>query len=271
MDRCAIIDVWNVATFDRELRGDLDAHADTICDFMAMARRIWLEREVSDRTQPYAENAFSDPFTWLSDHIGILMEERTIRAWHYCRMTDDEVEALHREGIQLSTLDTLKARLANQVARSAFDQEVSDQLLAGSPLHSEQFGLRSNKFWMVSHPYEVGDGGVELLLESWGGEVVYFWQRDPQLQELLRRIGRPRVLEIAAPMSRVFSSSFAGSAVVAAYARSLGCQCDNKMFDLYAHQPLGPSAILAVHSEGEKSFADMGKGYPAEFTTEQAG
>ncbi|NTH49196.1 hypothetical protein G6K98_31640 [Agrobacterium rhizogenes] len=34
---------------------------------------------------------------------------------------------------------------------------------------------------MVSHPHDIEDGGVELLLESWGGESVYFWQQDPDL------------------------------------------------------------------------------------------
>jgi hypothetical protein len=30
----AIIDVWDVETFDSELRGDLDSHADVICDYI---------------------------------------------------------------------------------------------------------------------------------------------------------------------------------------------------------------------------------------------
>jgi hypothetical protein len=34
----AIIDVWDVETFDSELRGDLDAHTDVICDYMLTSR-----------------------------------------------------------------------------------------------------------------------------------------------------------------------------------------------------------------------------------------
>jgi hypothetical protein len=33
-----IIDVWDVETFDSELRGDLDAHADVIRDYMLTSR-----------------------------------------------------------------------------------------------------------------------------------------------------------------------------------------------------------------------------------------
>lgn len=51
----SIIDVWDVGTFDSELRGDLDAHTDVIRDYMLTSRRQWMEREASDRTMPYPQ------------------------------------------------------------------------------------------------------------------------------------------------------------------------------------------------------------------------
>jgi hypothetical protein len=217
---------------------------------------------------PYPENPFAGEFMAVSDHIGRLMEERTIRAWHYTRLTDAEVETLRRDGIQLSTLDSFRARLAVQVAAGILDQDTADQLFTDSPFQGDQRRSRANKFWMVSHPHEIEDGGVELLLESWGGEVTYFWQRDPVLQALLRDIGRPRVLEIAVPMARAWGSSSAGTAVVAAYGRALGWRCDTKAFDLYVHQPLGPENVLMVHSEGEPSFCALARGYPAGYESD---
>jgi hypothetical protein len=44
------------------------------------------------------------------------------------------------------------------------------------------------------------DGGVELLLGHWRGEGVYFWLKDPQLIEVVKGFGRPRVIELAAPL-----------------------------------------------------------------------
>jgi len=44
----AIIDLWDVETFDSELRGDLGAHADVIRNYMLPSRRQRLEREASD-------------------------------------------------------------------------------------------------------------------------------------------------------------------------------------------------------------------------------
>jgi hypothetical protein len=51
----------------------------------------------------------------------------------------------------------------------------------------------------------------------------------------------------------------------ASFARSLGCIPDFGAFELYSARPLGPDAVLAVHTEGEDTFAKIGKGYPGAF------
>lgn len=266
-----IIDVWDVQTFDEELRGDLHVHAELIRDYYVTSRSQWLEREASDHTRPYPENPHAGEFMWVTEHIMRLMEERSIRAWHYARMTDAEIDAMRQVGIYLSSLDTIRERLATQVQAGTFSQEIADRLFTDSPFQSEQLGSRSNKFWMVSHPIRIHDGGVELLLESWGGESAYFWQRDPDLQLLLKSIGRARVIEIAMPLCHSRHSYSAAEAVVATYGRMLGATPDRKRFDLYARQPLGPEHILAVHSEGDPTFAAMAHGYPSGYMDEDIG
>lgn len=258
----ALIDVWDIDTFDADLRGDLDCHADLIRQYILTSRRQWLEREASDRRMPYPENPYAGEFLAVTEYVMGLMEQRTIRAWHYTRMTDVEIETLRRDGIHVSNLGAIRVRLAAQVAAGSFSQDVADRLFADSPFQSDQLGSRSNKFWMVSHPIDVEDSGVELLLESWGGEAAYFWQRDDALQEMLKGIGRPRVLEIAMPLAHSRHCYSAAEAVIAAYGRTLGCDTNKKTFDLYTHQPLGPVHLLAVHSEGDASYSAMGRGYP---------
>ena len=270
-ERGAIIDVWNVETFDAALLGDLEAHADVIRDYMLTSRRQWLEREASDHTMPYPENPYAGEFIWVTEHIMRLMEARTIRAWHYTRMTDDEIDRLREQGIYPSSLENIRARFAAQVAAGEFSQEIAAKLFADSPYQSDQRESRSNKFWMASHPVEIEDGGVELLLESWGGEAAYFWQRDAALQDLLKRIGRPRVLEIAMPLVHSCQGYSAAEAVVASFGRTLGCRPDKHAFDLYSHQRLDPAHILGVHSEGEPNFGAMARGYPAGFVNVNRG
>lgn len=257
-----LIDVWDLATFDDELRADLDAHADVIRDYMVTSRRQWLEREASDRTMPYPENPHAGEFIWVKEHIMRLMERRMIRAWHYTRLTDAEVAVLQKGGIYPSNLGNIRARLDAQVAAGAFNLEIAERLYGDSPYQSDQHDSRSGKFWMTSHPTAVDDGGVELLVESWGGEAVYFWQRDEALQDLLRHIGRARVLEIAMPLSYSRHGFSAAEAVVSTYGRTLGRCPDSHAFDLYSIEPLGPDHLLAIHSEGEPTYAALGRGYP---------
>ncbi len=262
----AIIDVWDIETFDVELRSNLDAYADLIRDYMSTNRRQWLEREASDHTGAYPENAFASAFMRVEEYIVMpLMEARTIRAWHYTRMTDREVDIILRDGIYPSSLANFRARLDAEVAAGSFRAETADRLFADSPYQSVQRASRSGKFWAVSNPHSIDDGGVELLVESWGGEAAYFWQQDEGLQELLKRIGRARVLEVAMPLSYSRHAFSAARAVVATYGRMLGCVPDNGGFDLYTSKPLPAQNVLAVHSEGDRIFATMARGYPKSF------
>ncbi len=261
-----LIDVWNAATIDDELAAHLCGAEELIRNYLTTSRRQYLEREASDRTQPYPINPYGSDYVAFPDGLVPWMEARSIRAWHYTRMTDAEADALVHDGVHLSDLAAIRRRLDAQVAVGAFSADIAEALFAGSPFRSDQFDARSNKFWMVSHPRDIDDGGVELLLGSWGGEAVYFWQSDPaDLQTLLKRIGRPRVIELAVPLAATNHAYCAGKAVVSTYARSLGCHADSGAFDLYARQALGPEAILKIHSEGDPTFAAIAWRYPAGF------
>lgn len=261
----SLIDVWNVETFDDDLTAHLHSAAGLIRNYLTTSRRQYLEREASGHTQPYPINPYGSDYVAFTDGLVPWMEARSIRVWHYTRLTDAEAEALLRDGIHLSDLTAIRRRLDAQVAAGAFSAEVAETLFADSPFQSEQFGSRSNKFWMVSHPHNIGDGSVELLLESWGGEAIYFWQRDPALQSLLKHLGRPRVIELAVPLATTNHAYSAGRAVVSAYARKLGCHADSEAFDLYARQALFPEAILKIPSEGDATFTGMGRVYPTGF------
>lgn len=92
---------------------------------------------------------------------------------------------------------------------------------------------RSNKFWIVSEPMPIDHGGVEPLLESWGVESVYFRQRIPNLQGLLKRLGRPRIIEVAVPIVATRQAYSAARSAVAAFGRSFSCRPDDGGFDLY--------------------------------------
>jgi len=265
------IDVWNIATFDDALVLVLREHGDLVRDYLTTSRRQWIERELSDHTQPHAINRYGSDYIGFIEAVGRAMESRTIRAWHYCRMTDDEVAALRRTGITLSTIETLRARLDAQVRVGALSAVKAEGLFSASPFHSDQHGARAGKYWMTSHPVAPDDSGVELLVGQWGGEVAYFWLRDQALIDRVAALGRGRVVEVAVPIAATRPSYSAGEAVVATFARTLGCKPDKKAFDLYTARPLAPGAILSVHSDGKADYLALGFGFPTGYVDTDVG
>lgn len=261
----APIDLWNLETFDKELVALLQAERELLCNYELTNRKNYEEQQAADGWVPLKVNPYSADRLYAIEHIIMpAMEERTIRAWHYTRLTDDEAEFLKANGIHMSDLVFLRRRLDAQVAAGVLSNEAAKAIYTESPFHVQR-DSRSGKFWMVSHPYATSDGGVELLLQHWGGEGVYFWLKDSANVKLVQGIGRPRIIEVAVPLSITTSTYLAAKAAVGAYVASLGCKPDWSAFDLYATSDLGADAVLNLHTEGDSDFAAMARGYPSGF------
>jgi hypothetical protein len=262
-----LIDVWDVNTFDKDLMARLRANAELVRDYIATDRDISIERrEAPGLRTTLLSNPHAKSYRRFLESLGHDMEARAIRAWHYTRLTDSEVDVLRTAGIRLSTSEATRQRLDSQVAAGQISVEIGNALFEKSPLRDrQQSEARSGRFWMTSHPLDVEDGGVTLLLANWGGEVVYFWLQDVDLERIVAGIGSPRVIEVGVRLDATTQSYVAGESVVATFARSIGCRPDFGAFDLCAIRPLGPQAVLAVHTEGESAFDLIGKGYPVDF------
>lgn len=262
------IDVWDVGTFDPALIAHLESEADLIRKYLETDHEIFLSHDLgrgAGRSILRPGNPFAVRFLALQETVGREMLGRSIRAFHYTRLTDGEIATLKRAGIHLSTPSTLKRRLDDVVAAGGVARNLADQLYAKSPFHSEQLESRSGKFWMASHPVAIDDSGVTPLMKHWGGEVASMWIQDETLSAPLASLGKARIIEVAVPMWATNHSHAAGVAVVATFARSRGSIPAKQAFDLYVNQPLPPDTILAVHSEGDAQFAEIGRCYPAGF------
>lgn len=261
----APIDLWDYGSFDDELRQVLEPNGQLIQHYIETDHAIFLSHDIGrgpGRSPIRPENPHAGAYHSLLDEVNELMRVRTIRAYHYTRLTDQEVEDLHRSGIHLSTPETLQHRLDALVASGQLLAADAEVLFTKSPFHSEQRQGRTGKFWMTSHPVGVEDSGVVPLMERWGGEVASFWLRDPQLSSSLAEIGTARVIEIAAPLEKTSRSHSAATAAVATFGRTAGAIPEKSDFDLYVNAPLEPGSVLAVHTEGDATFAAIGKSYP---------
>jgi hypothetical protein len=259
------IDVWNLETFDEALLAELNARRDSLRDYELTSKRNFLEQQAAKGRVPLKSNTYAAERNYVVEQVIMpAMEQRTIRAWHYTRLTDDETALLESGGTYISDLASIRRRLDAQVAARVLLAGTADALHAASPFHQPN-ETRSGKFWMTSHPVSADDGGVELLLAHWGGEGVYFWLKDPELIELVKSFGRPRVIELAVPLVVTPRAYFAAKAVVATFVKALGCEPDWPAFDLYTTSALGADAVLNIHTEGDPNFAALARGYPAGF------
>lgn len=266
MAHSSVIDVWDVSTFDDNLMKLLAAETDLVHDYMSTEHKIFLSYEFgrgSGRGLMRPSNPYAFGFMALKEAIANLMEQRAIRAWHYSRLTDTEVADMQSDGMHLSTPETLRKRLDALVMAGELSREIADALFRESPFHSEQLESRSGKFWMTSHPAAIDYSGVEPLLAHWGGEVASMRTKDPALLTPLAAIGKPRVIELAVPLSMTRQHELAaGEAVIATFGRAMGCIPSKSAFDLYVKAPLGGDAVLAIHTEGDTAFTAIGRGYP---------
>jgi hypothetical protein len=260
-----LIDVWDASTFDEKLMRLLVLRQDLIRDYLTTRHKIFLSHDLgpgSARSTLRPQNRYAAAFAAIEEEMSEHMHSRTLRAWHYTRLTETEVEIMLRDGIYLSTPASLRARLDARVAASELTQDVADRLYAASPFHSDQREARLGKFWMTSHPVVIDDSGVVPLMARWGGEVAAMWTDDTTLRTPLASVGRPRVIEVAVPLSLTHHGYSAGQAVIATFGRRLGCIPHKHNFDLYVCASLDGDAILAIHSQGDKVFTTIGRNYP---------
>lgn len=262
------IDVWDCATFDPDLADCLRPHAALVVDYYWRDHAIFLSHDLGrgpGRALIRPDNRHAAAFQALREGLIPVLSDRTIRAWHYTRLTDAEVERLRHEGAHPSTPATLAERLAALVGAGALDGDQAAAIIAASPFQTDQLKSRRDRFWMTSHPIAIDDSGVEPLMAHWGGEVANMFLRDEALLGVLAAIGRPRIVELAVPLRYTRHAYSAAEAVVATFARACGAIPAKQAFDLNVDTPLPASAVLAVHTEGEPVFDAVGRTQPAGF------
>jgi hypothetical protein len=265
MTLSSLIDVWNIATFDVDLRSTLANSAELIRSYMCADREIEAEHQSSDHVRVRRNNVFAVDFLAFQEGLIPPLNERSIRAWHYTRLTNPEVFAIQRDGIELSTLESIRRRLDALIEAGNLNPSEANAIFDASPFKGSQHDARTGKFWMTSHPLPLEDFGITSFMTSWGGESAFFWQRDKNILEILNKIGAPRVIEVSVPLKSTRHAYSASVSIVSTFSRSLGCNPEKSAFDLYSTSPLPPASILRMHSEGDETFAKIAKGYPEEF------
>jgi len=264
-----LIDVWDVSTFDDALLSILEDHAQLIRNYRAESVRLRREREVQSPRGPHKENRFGPALSSFREAMTELMTERTIRAWHFTRLTAGETAIIRAAGMQPMTLALIARRLDAAVDAGDLDREFADHLYADSPFHHQIEANRENKIWLTAQPYLLDDSGVAELLDRWGGESISFVHRDGAVLDRLQQVGSGCVLEIALPLRVTTRVAEAAQNVIDAFSASIGVDGGwGGGADMVAVQPIEPEWIIAIHREGDPAFDAIGRGYPASFAVD---
>jgi hypothetical protein len=270
-----LIDLWDIGTYDSDIRDHLDSYKEVITGYLDLERKKDIMVTVLATWEPIRPNPFAADYMSAVESLGPIMAAKTVRAFHYSRMTDDEVQAVQAEGIVPTSVDSLKQRVDRQVISGTLTREQGDLIIDRGPLQTAAFGVRHG-FWSTSSPIHPDNAAVNLLVDHWGGESAYWLFTGPEdrpMVEVLKRIGRGRVIEIAMSLKDPnggLAGFSAARTAVRGYVRSLDHQIYPEALDLALEHPLPASHILKVHTEGEDGYIAMGRGYPSNYVAPDA-
>lgn len=139
-------------------------------------------------------------------------------------------------------------------------QNEIDTIFQESPFQTQK-DIRSDRFWAVTIPVPPEESGVKPLLESWGGESAYFHLRNEDIEEKLKSIGQPRIVEVETHLHDFHSAYNVAPDVSRAWAASKDIAVKTEGCDL-AIKDCQAVRVLKIHTEGDGIFERVGKTYP---------
>lgn len=255
-----IIDTWDPKTFGVEITAALTAHSRLVANYHVEDRRLMDQHLNSSPYQSLKPNRHSSAYQEFREQtLAPILARCRIRAWHYTRLTDEEAGAMHKQ-LVLSSLDALRHRLSNLVAKNLLSQDDAKTVFVQSPFHKQP--LRAGRLCATVIPLPRCDSGVVPLLESWGGEAAYFWLSDKRIATTLRSVGAPRIVEIETALADNLNGYKVAETVLNAWARQLGVPATLSGCDLFITECIDTAKVMRIHTEGDGCFEAVGMVYP---------
>lgn len=256
-----IIDTWDPKTFGAEITAALTDHSRLVFDYHVEDRRLMDEHLHSSPYQSLKPNQNFSAYQELREQtLAPILARSRIRAWHYTRLTDDEADSMHKQ-LVLTSLDFLRNRLSNLVAKNLLTQDDAETVFVQSPFH-EQLDLRAGHLCATVTPLPRCYIGVVPLLESWGGESAYFWLSDERIATTLKSVGTPRIVEIETALSDNLNGYKVAETVLNAWARQLGVSATLSGCDLFITECIDTAKVIRIHTEGDGCFEAVATVYP---------
>lgn len=261
------IDTWDTNTFDSELVQILSKNNTLIKKYYFEEARInneYLNQETDIlNPQPRGRNQYNADIIDFSEKIiSPMMYKRSLRVWHYTRLLDSEIEGFIKK-IETCSFEFLETRLEHVVNEEQLTKDEANFILDKSVLqNSEQNNGRVGHFSTITVPVSCKDEGVGELLAFWGGETVYFWLRNENIEKKLHSIGTPYIMEIKIDLTDRLNSFSVTEEIIRSWAIKLGAQITNGSSDLFIYDSVVNAEVIKIHSRNDNSFFEIGLKYP---------
>ncbi len=244
-----IVSTADPQTFDVSLQVFLTENVEVIRAYHENDARLEADRHSGGLKYIHEPNPAGPAYLRLREELSDLMRSRTVRCWHYTRLTEEEVEAIRDHGVFPGSLESMVDRVRRQVEAGRLSKAEQDAILAASPLRcSGHAQSRLGRFWVTDRALASTNDGVEPLLSHWGGEVVYFHLEDEALIARVQGIGRPVILELAVPVALTEHAFGFAESALSSVTEALGYPPQLRGIDAYLTQPLGPEGVIAIYA-----------------------
>lgn len=187
---------------------------------------------------------------------------KSVLAWHCTRLCQDEIEAAKEAGLFLLSPETFGARVQQRRKVGDITSAVAERLQGKNQAHEEH---RRGQLWFVLTRNLLATSGVADLFGFWGGEALYnSHDRDTVVGPILSSLGKPCILELAIPSSRVATFDRLGITIVRVFELADGLQDDNRAdCQGFTREPIAASEVLRVITAGDPAFDDLTFSDPA--------
>ena len=184
----------------------------------------------------------------------VLKTDYVLQGYHCTRLTEPEIEHILANGMQVPDREMLCSRINALERAGVVEPGISERLKERNQADESS---RAGKIWFCFYPPRLaGQGGIERLFRSWGGEALYnSHEDDPLSGSVLNKIGVPCIVEAYVPIAALPERCGLDFKIIRNYLVNRGLKTSEELdHEGYAEEPIPMKNIARVIRFPEKDF-----------------
>jgi hypothetical protein len=196
----------------------------------------------------------------LENEFRALLADETVRADHYTRLLDHEVEGIKREGLRPLTEQLVIDRITGACAHGVLDTPTRDFLLSRHVFATGGSSNRADRVCFVLGRGELSwsAAGCDDQLSVWGGEGIY--NGAIGVEERVRGLGQPAMVTALIDLSAGWEVIYTAPSLPRLFVGTL-LQTRPRHGEAHIIGGIPPEHVLGVHRPGDPEY-DRHAGLP---------